>query len=81
MSRPVVDPDELADVTRRLAEVYATVKDMRRRLEVVPTPLATLAALRVLDVEETLVDCLEGLAPMVSLVLSVTAENGSVTGD
>jgi hypothetical protein len=74
VSRPVVPPQEVAGLTRKLAELQHDVLAIRLRLEGVPnSPLGTLGATAMLSVEDQLGRALSALTDAAELVTSVTS--------
>lgn len=74
MPHAVVAPEEVSDLSRRLAEVYAEARGMRVRLEEAEGPLAMLAGLRVQAIEDNLGTCLESLDGLAEILVSVTVD-------
>jgi hypothetical protein len=67
----VVPPEEVADLTKGLADVLAKANRMRARLEEVGTPLATLAALRVDAIEAGIETSIEALQRGATVIVNV----------
>ena len=67
----VVAPEELAKLSRHLAEASGEARRIRTRLEAVGGPLATVAALRVDAIEAAVETALEDLRKGAEVVLAV----------
>jgi hypothetical protein len=68
----VVEPDEMADLIRRLAEVAGVARRFRVRLEDEAGPLALLAALRMHTIEASIETALEGATESAKIITEVT---------
>lgn len=68
----MVEPDEMADLIRRLAEAAGLARKFRVRLEDEEGPLATLAALRMHTIEASIEAALEGAAESAKSITEVT---------
>lgn len=66
-----VDPSDVANLTRRLAEAAHAATVVRAKLEAVDGPLATLAALRIQAIETAVEAALEAAHRSAEVTLSV----------
>lgn len=71
MAETAVTPEDIASLTRRLAESEAAARVIRTKLEAVGGPLAVLAALRVQHIEDAIVSLLAVAHDAAEVALSV----------
>lgn len=74
MSEPAVDPQDISNLTRRLAEAAHAAMVVRTKLEIADGPLAVLAALRIQAIESAIEAALEAAHRAAELALSVGSE-------
>lgn len=73
--RPAVSPDEIAALTKQLAETAHAARVIRLKLEHAKGPLAVLAGMRMQHIEDAMDTAFEGIREAAPIFVAVTIED------